>query len=525
MPKNSASILTSAILLFLIIAAAVNVRLYSLEKNELILEGDESIVALMAKHILEKKSAPVFVYGQDYMGSFEAYTVSILFSVFGQSVKTVKTAPLLYSLIAAVFLLVLLKKEFGATAAVLSVLLYAVPPYLLVKWSLSPTGGHIENLLFSIIILLFVYKYFSSENIIYIPVISFLSGLAFWINPFSIFLTVPFAVILFFSLKKNIKKLILIIFLFVIFFCAGSLPLIIYNIKNNGITFLKLGGFFLGVSGSAYKPGTNIIQLFFAKLFSMVIIFPKGLFFLMRNIIQNLGNFYFDGVVYLAGMIYFAISEIKSKNKFYLTLIAYFLLITLVFSVSSRSNRDRYLIIYYPIIFWSAAYVLKKFIVCCQNRKSVFCVAMTAAFFFLILTGNAYEIIKNNKSEEIAGFYDKIRITSDYLKSNQIKYVFADMYIAYPLIFLTGEEIICSPYAGFYNEDRIKAYTESVLANRGSTYIFLNNSWSEQMIENKLKSLKKNYVKHNVYDYGIITLQDYISPDSLDLPKRFKKRK
>ncbi|MBP7654693.1 glycosyltransferase family 39 protein, partial [Candidatus Dependentiae bacterium] len=267
MPSNP--FIKSCFLITVILIIGIIIRLYALEKNELILEGDEAIVALMAKHISENKIIPAFVYGQDYMGSLEAYTVSIFFSFIDNSIKTLKSAPLAYSIISILFLWLLLKNEFGIYIAAAVSLLCAAPPYLMIKWSLSPTGGHIENFLLSIIIMIFIKKYFHEEKFLHLALACFFCGLAFWVNPFSIFLTISFLIIYFHHKKNNPQKYIFSIFIFLFFFSAGALPLIIYNINHNGITFLKLGCFFLGVSASTYNSGNNIFQLVFNKIISM----------------------------------------------------------------------------------------------------------------------------------------------------------------------------------------------------------------------------------------------------------------
>ena len=56
-----------------------------------IIDGDEAIVGLMAKHILERGELPVFYYGQHYMGSLESILASTSFAVFGISSFTLQS--------------------------------------------------------------------------------------------------------------------------------------------------------------------------------------------------------------------------------------------------------------------------------------------------------------------------------------------------------------------------------------------------------------------------------------------------
>ncbi len=58
-------------------------------------DGDECIVGLMAKHMLEGKRFPVFFYGQNYgLAFFEAGTAALFFWVFGMSGASLKAAML-----------------------------------------------------------------------------------------------------------------------------------------------------------------------------------------------------------------------------------------------------------------------------------------------------------------------------------------------------------------------------------------------------------------------------------------------
>lgn len=58
--------------------------------------GDESIMNLMALHIMEKGEHPIFFYGQNYMGAFEAYAGALMFRLFGVSVFSMRLEEILF---------------------------------------------------------------------------------------------------------------------------------------------------------------------------------------------------------------------------------------------------------------------------------------------------------------------------------------------------------------------------------------------------------------------------------------------
>ena len=75
------------------------VRLQLILLTNSVIDSDEGIVGLMAKHITEGKPWPVFYYGQNYMGSLEAILAAFSFTLLGRSNFTLKLVPLVFSLI------------------------------------------------------------------------------------------------------------------------------------------------------------------------------------------------------------------------------------------------------------------------------------------------------------------------------------------------------------------------------------------------------------------------------------------
>ncbi|MGD8381070.1 MAG: hypothetical protein PVJ11_02910, partial [Syntrophobacterales bacterium] len=87
--------LLAAYLMFGLVLIAMS-RLPQLTTPVLNLDGDEAIVALMAKHVSEGQSLPVFFQGQCYgLSLLEVATGSLLFQYFGASAITLKAAMLL----------------------------------------------------------------------------------------------------------------------------------------------------------------------------------------------------------------------------------------------------------------------------------------------------------------------------------------------------------------------------------------------------------------------------------------------
>ncbi len=124
-------------------------RLPLLLDEQLIADGDESIVGLMAKHALEGKGWPLFFYGQDYgLSILEVATVSVFFRFKGLSTVALKLAMLVLWGIGFSFFASAVRNFFNRkTSIVASILLIVCPAWFL--WSMKARGGYVTGFLVS----------------------------------------------------------------------------------------------------------------------------------------------------------------------------------------------------------------------------------------------------------------------------------------------------------------------------------------------------------------------------------------
>src|SRR5512139_2416923 len=138
----------------LIVLLSAVYKLFLLAFNAVPFNGDEAIVALMARHIL-RGERPVFFYGQAYLGSTDAWLAAASFSIFGESVLAIRVVHIL--LFAGVVLTTYLlarryvQSEWGARAAMLWM---ALPPAMLTLYTTATLGGYTETLLLGNLLLL-----------------------------------------------------------------------------------------------------------------------------------------------------------------------------------------------------------------------------------------------------------------------------------------------------------------------------------------------------------------------------------
>jgi 4-amino-4-deoxy-L-arabinose transferase-like glycosyltransferase len=225
------------ILLVIIFSVGIALRVYFLVNYELIdakehvvALSDEATVGLMAKHIASGTNFPVFFYGQNYMGAFEAYVAALLFALFGISLFTLKLAPAIFSIVLLFVVYFLAKRMFNARVAILGTALVAVPSAFFFSWALKARGGFIEHVILSLLILLvFSLIYFDRKSSLWLyALLGFLSGFALWVNQliFPFLATLGILLWLKRDVLLNTAKLLILLLPFLL----GALPLILGNI-------------------------------------------------------------------------------------------------------------------------------------------------------------------------------------------------------------------------------------------------------------------------------------------------------
>jgi 4-amino-4-deoxy-L-arabinose transferase-like glycosyltransferase len=138
----------------LIVILAIFYKAVWLALNVVPFNGDESIVALMARHILQGER-PVFMYGYAYVGSTGAWLTAFSFSIFGQSVLAIRSVQV--TLFAATLIttyFVARRFDLSRWSASIAMLLFAIPPLMLTQFTTAPVGGYGETLLLGNILVL-----------------------------------------------------------------------------------------------------------------------------------------------------------------------------------------------------------------------------------------------------------------------------------------------------------------------------------------------------------------------------------
>jgi hypothetical protein len=117
-------------------------------------DSDQAIFGLMAKHIVEGRAFPVFMYGSIYILAVEAWLAAPLFALAGVSVAALKLPLVLINLVTAYLLLRLLTREAGLRpiGALVASLFFLLPAPGTASKFADPSGGNLEPFLYAILI-------------------------------------------------------------------------------------------------------------------------------------------------------------------------------------------------------------------------------------------------------------------------------------------------------------------------------------------------------------------------------------
>lgn len=141
--------------LSVILVAGITLRAVSMARANWMIDGDEATFGLMARHILQGER-PIFLYGQPYMGSLQAYFGAVSFTLFGMSRVAFKlvTFPEFLAFAASVYLLA--RRVAGTRATLIATLLAAIPPVYVVSATARLWGPLLDTMTLGNLLLLLV---------------------------------------------------------------------------------------------------------------------------------------------------------------------------------------------------------------------------------------------------------------------------------------------------------------------------------------------------------------------------------
>ncbi|MBI4454868.1 MAG: glycosyltransferase family 39 protein [Acidobacteria bacterium] len=393
-----------------------------------LIESDEAIVGLMARHIL-RGEAPIFYYGQNYMGSLEAFGAAFLFWILGANPVALKIAPLLFFFGFVVTHYFLALHIADRKIAILATTLVAVSPSFLTIWSLKARGGYMALLMLGTLALLLAARLLrNGYSRLYMALLGLTLGLAWWTHFLSLVYIVPILVML--LLRDERQLLTTKGSLLVAGFLVGSVPFWIFNIANSWEA--------ISITGAQQTEVLNDIGNFLKTGMPMILGARRN--WAGRTFFPLVGSI---SIAILVGSTLMLVWRWFWKPKPPLLegkslLLLFLLFFPILFSASGFAwfvNEPRYLLPLYSVL-----YILILSGVSKESTR-----IRIGVFVFLVALNLAGTLM--TKVEEFTGYtnVESNGALIEFLQQRQIRRVYAPYWIAYRLTFESGEQIICTP--------------------------------------------------------------------------------
>lgn len=435
----------------LILSSSLGLRLAYLWRTQWLIDSDEAITGLMARHILQGIRRPIFYYGQDYLGSLEAWLSAGMFKVFGSSIVTIKLVPLLLGILFIGSCGLLAGTLFGKREGLVALGLAAWPSAFLVMYQTKAWMGHMEMAIFGNLSLMIAHQLIANKHLTWRwGFFGFVCGFGFWISPLMVAYIITAALLLLIYGALNTRKAVLAVPAAIL----GAAPFIAYNVRHPWVS--------LGVGGWA---NLSDISSHASNLLAV------GLPILLgaranRSLTDLWPGATVVAYVLLAVCLALAFIQCRLESRARAGCLTGALLATIaaLFFIFTRYGfwalEPRYLV---PIA--SSVIVIQSIaITTLWRRAQVLGAILIAAILLLNLTSNVL-VRPMDARPVIAGI--PVEMSNDrliqVLKQADISYAKANYWIAYRLIFETNETIICSPeIEGAPSQDRFTAYLQEV---------------------------------------------------------------
>lgn len=508
--------------LSLILCLAALWRYCFLQATNSVIDADEAIVGLMARHILDGGEWPIFYYGQNYMGSFEAILSAGVFWLIGASSTALKVVPLVFSLYLIVAIYIFTKHIASEWAAKVAVLLAAFPPSALTIWSTKARGGFVEIVAIGTISLLLTYLMVNQpkDRVRNTALLGLSVGLGWWINNQMIYYALAAALIfaIFAPRAFGWSAALRTAGIGVLSFIIGSLPFWYANLflEPRFATFTELLGRAAPGEGSFSKH----LLGFFTE--SLPILVGAARFWSDAEVFDGAKLFF--ALLYLLLFVLFSaffFSSAQDKNSKTARLVAYglfvsfFLVMAVIFSASSfgwLSRAPRYLLPLYSVLFCVCGIGIYQLRLMFHRRGFIRSGDLACYTVLTVLLGSG--VVSNfhqgtwYRPGEPVTFQDD-RVATDHselyrwLSTKGYTHIFTNYWIGYRVAFETAERVTFSRY-GEPRDLRIPRYENKDEAILPKDRVYVTGPKEALVLEARLVGQGFTYKTSSASGYQLI---------------------
>ncbi len=387
------------IIIGIILAIAAFLRFYNIEPFMTFL-GDQGRDAVIIKRIVKLEHFPAIgapsSVGQIFLGPFYYYLIAPFLLLFNFNPAGLGIGVAILTLLAMIYIAYEMNKEFGGfiTTLFVAIMTFSFTLVDLSRFSWNP------NLLpyFAFISLFFFYKWITQKTWIYAVLLGSFLAFSFQLHYLALFIFVPIGFYYIYTLITSkekftyIKQAILAIGAFLFF----SLPLILFDIKNNflnGKNFIKL---LTGENINSDTESTYLLRLQEA----------------IKGFVFHVSQLETSALVAVIVMIVFAVLSIlvARKQKHLFITLNIILVYTYLFEFAFLSTPTY--IHYFGPAYVSFYFILSFFVLLIPKRKLQFIVAAVFVAIFIWVQTPKYYFMTAQPANQI----ERARLISESFK-------------------------------------------------------------------------------------------------------------
>lgn len=550
-------------ILILLLIGAVALKATLLAMDAVPFNADEAIVALMARHILQGER-PWFFYGQAYMGSLDAYLIAGAFSLLGESVLSIRVVQIiLYTGTLLTSYPVARRITSSRRVALLTVLLLAFPPVLLTLYTTVTLGGYGETLLIGNLLLCWGHR-LGQKN----PpqglwfAWGLATGLGFWVMAMVMVYAFPVALWLlgqhivrvrqkdasppnlkshtrFTFYASRFKSYIPRFSLVIIGFLLGSLPWWVGSLSHINIALAELFGTAVRSTSTAGSSLGNIgMRTFNFVVFGLLVLFGLRYPWTVNGPPDWLAviplALYLGALGYELRRSRRALSNSSNPsvaNGFPPRLLLWgiwgILFLSFILTPFGGDPSGRYFLpLYLPLFIFTAEFLVRM-----KKEIGRWVWILLAIILAFNLTGTVQPALKvppgiTTQFDVITQidhrYYDELMA---FLREHEGTRGYTNYWIAYPLAFLSDEEIILTPRLPYKadlrytsRDNRYAPYNALVEASPTAVYVTSKHPELDAMLREEFTALGVDFREKQISTYHIFyDFSRKVTPEELDI--------
>lgn len=527
--KRAFSALMIAIAL---LSAAVKIGL--LMADVVPFNADEAVVGLMARHTLQGEW-PTFFYGQAYMGSLDATLIALGFALFGSKVVVIRAVQIaLYcgTIISAAYLAKLIFRS--ERVGILTAVIMAIPNVNTTLYTTVSLGGYGEALLIGNLLMISTIKIRRGASIIWRMLWGLLAGLGIWAFGLTLIYILPCLIGVADALvrKRRLKILATSATIIAMSALIGASPWVIWALRHGFSPLLEelLGSAISGASSPNYALAI-LSHGYYLLLFGTTVVFglrpPWSVDWLALPLLPLALAFWLLVVIHVLRTL--EKKEPAREGRLLLVGVSAALILGFIFTPFGADPSGRYFLpLTIPLSIF-AADMVEGWKARVPQRSWVFLAPL------LILAFNLYGMVEVAKDYPpgLTTQFDSVswidqryaQALINFLEAEDERRGYTNYWVAYPLAFLSKEDLIFVPRLPYHEDfrytardNRYQPYDRIVEQSERVAYITTHHPALDAHLRESLKAAGISWKEERIGDYQIFyALSSVLRPDDLGI--------